>query len=79
VVPAVSGTIVRARSAAWTYPHPVDAYAALAGHWAFFPHLLDRCLVDGERAEPMEGAVYGGWVTTDVTGPIKGGPGTAHW
>lgn len=68
-----------APDAAWTYLHPVAAYADLVGHWAFFPRAVDRCLVDGEVVRPMEGGVYGGWVTADVVGPIKGGPGTAHW
>ena len=70
---------VVAASAAWTYLHPVAAYAELVGHWAFFAQSVDRCLVDGEVVQPMEGGVYGGWVTPDVVGPIKGGPGTAHW
>ncbi len=68
-----------APAAAWTYPDPVDAYAALVGHWSFFPQAVDRCLVDDEVVRPMDGGVYGGWVTSSVIGPIKGGPGTAHW
>lgn len=68
-----------APSAAWTYPDPVPAYAALLGHWAFYPQAVDRCRVDDEEVRPMEGGLYGGWVTDDVVGPIKGGPGTAYW
>ena len=68
-----------ATAAAWTYPDPVAAYRALVGHWSFFPQAVDRCLVDDEVVRPMEGGVYGGWVTDEITGPIKGGPGTAHW
>lgn len=68
-----------APAAAWTYLRPVAAFAALVGHWAFFPWAVERCLVDGEVARPMEGRVYGGWVTDAIVGPIKGGPGTAHW
>lgn len=78
VVPAAGGPVVAA-GAAWTYPDPVEAYAELAGHWSFHPQHLDACLVDGERARPMDGLVYGGWVTSEVVGPVKGGPGTAHW
>lgn len=70
---------VAATSAAWTYPDPVEAFRALLGHWSFFPQSVDRCTVDGEVVRPMEGGVYGGWVTAEITGPIKGGPGTAHW
>ncbi len=68
-----------AAAAAWTYPDPVTAYAALLGHWSFYPQAVDRCLVDDEVVRPMEGGVYGGWVTDAIVGPIKGGPGTAHW
>lgn len=68
-----------AASAAWTYLHPVAAFAELVGHWAFFPRSVDRCTVGGEVARPMEGGVYGGWVTDAIVGPMKGGPGTAHW
>lgn len=75
VVPGVAVV----RQAAWTYPDPVPAYAALVGHWAIYPQLVERCTVDGEVARPMDGGVYGGWVTGAVVGPIKGGPGTAHW
>lgn len=32
-----------------------------------------RCA--GERVEPQPGGFYGGWVTHDVVGPFKGGPG----
>jgi hypothetical protein len=29
--------------------------------------------------QAMEGAFYGGWITSRIVGPFKGGPGTAHW
>lgn len=74
----VVGDVV-APAAAWTYPDPVPAYGDLAGHWSFYPQAVDRCLVDDEVVRPMEGGVYGGWVTDAVVGPLKGGPGTAHW
>ncbi|HXH57415.1 DUF427 domain-containing protein [Iamia sp.] len=79
VVEPGDGPAVVARAAAWTYLHPVEAFAALVGHWSFFPQAVDRCLVDDEVVTPMEGGVYGGWVTPDIVGPIKGGPGTAYW
>jgi len=78
VVATPDGEVVVA-NAAWTYLHPVEAYAGLVGHWAFFAQSVDRCLVDGEQARPMDGGVYGGWVTDDIVGPIKGGPGSATW
>ena len=40
---------------------------------------MDRCTVDGEVVRAQEGGFYGGWITADVVGPFKGGPGTAGW
>jgi uncharacterized protein (DUF427 family) len=65
--------------AAWHYPQPRPAYRGLVGHVAFYPGRMDRCLVDGEEVRPQEGGFYGGWVTSAVVGPFKGGPGTFGW
>ena len=65
--------------AAWSYDRPVDAFSALAGHYAFYPARVDRCTVDGEIAVANAGAFYGGWVTSRIVGPFKGGPGSATW
>ena len=67
------------RRAAWSYPNPDPAYAALAGMVAFYPALMDACFVDDEQAQPQPGGFYGGWITQDVVGPFKGGPGTNWW
>ena len=75
----VVGDTTVARRAAWTYPHPTAAFAALAGHVAVYPGLMDRCTVDGETVTPQPGGFYGGWVTSRVVGPFKGGPGTQGW
>ncbi|PCD04400.1 hypothetical protein COC42_09045 [Sphingomonas spermidinifaciens] len=64
---------------AWSYPAPTPAFASIAGHFAFYPHLFDTCLVDGERAVAQPGGFYGGWVTADLAGPFKGGPGSRFW
>lgn len=74
----VSGNRVAPR-AAWTYPDPVAAYAALRDHVAFYPDPMDACFVDDERVAPQSGSFYGGWITSDIVGPFKGGPGTAGW
>jgi uncharacterized protein (DUF427 family) len=65
--------------AAWHYPDPVPAFAALRGHLAVMAALVDGCFVDGERVTPQEGGFYGGWITSKVTGPFKGGPGSRGW
>ena len=69
----------RETRAAWFYPNPVAAYASLKGYVAFYPSLVDACWVDGEKVRAQEGDFYGGWVTSDVVGPFKGGPGTRGW
>lgn len=70
---------VIAASAAWRYPEPTPAFGAIAGHVAFYPQRVDGCFVDDERVDPNEGDFYGGWVTSDVVGPFKGGAGTTGW
>ena len=69
----------RAERAAWHYPDPVPGYEALRGHVAVMPGMVDRCLVDGELVRPQEGGFYGGWITSAVSGPFKGAPGTRSW
>ncbi len=68
-----------AANAAWTYSTPTPKFEILRGYIAFYPGLMEACLVNGERAEPQPGGFYGGWVTRQVTGPFKGGPGSWGW
>ena len=68
-----------AERAAWAYPDPAPGFAALAGFVAFMPGAMDACFVDGERARPQAGGFYGGWITDDLAGPFKGGPGSWGW
>jgi uncharacterized protein (DUF427 family) len=69
----------RAEKAAWSYPQPTPAFEGIRDHVAFHAGLVDRCTVDGERVQPQPGGFYGGWITSDVVGPFKGGPGTRGW
>jgi len=68
-----------AARAAWHYPRPTAAFAALADHVALYAGPMDACLVDGERVVPQPGGFYGGWITSDVSGPFKGEPGSSGW
>lgn len=68
-----------AAGAAWSYPDPTAPFAEMVGYWAFYAQALDECWVDDELVLPNEGNFYGGWVTANVTGPFKGGPGTLMW
>lgn len=63
----------------WSYVDPTPAFTAIANFWAFYAQKVDGCFVDDERVIPNEGSFYGGWVTSNVTGPFKGAPGTSHW
>lgn len=67
------------KNAAWSYPEPFEPYGLIAGHVAFYPGLMDECTVDGERVTAQPGDFYGGWVTSEIVGPFKGGPGTLGW
>ena len=64
---------------AWSYASPSPGYAAIAGCYAFYPGRVDRATVDGEQVVAQPGDFYGGWITSAVTGPFKGGPGTTGW
>lgn len=75
----VLGGAARARRAAWTYPTPRAGFEALRDHVALMPGLMDRCLVGGELVVAQPGDFYGGWVTSRVVGPFKGGPGSWGW
>lgn len=68
-----------ARLGAWTYRDPVPAYASLRDHVAFYPGRMDACWLGDERVAAQDGDFYGGWITADITGPFKGGPGTRGW
>jgi uncharacterized protein (DUF427 family) len=65
--------------AAWHFPRPTAGYEALVGHVAFYPGRMDRCAVDDETVVAQPGDFYGGWITSKVTGPFKGPPGTRGW
>jgi len=66
-------------NAAWSYPRPRPDFSSLAGWIAFYPGRVDDCTVGGEPVVPQEGSFYGGWITSEIAGPFKGGRGTAGW
>ncbi|WP_411375610.1 DUF427 domain-containing protein [Arthrobacter sp. MPF02] len=75
----VRGGGVAAERAAWFYPDPAAGFEALADRVTVYPGRMDRCEVDGEQVLPQPGNFYGGWITSRVVGPFKGGPGTTGW
>ncbi|WP_255657377.1 DUF427 domain-containing protein [Actinoplanes sp. L3-i22] len=70
---------VRVERVGWSYEQPTPAYVEMAGAVAFYPSRVDECRVGGELVRPQEGDFYGGWITADIIGPFKGGPGTTGW
>ena len=65
--------------AAWAYDRPTAGFAALAGYVAFYAGPMDEVWVGDVRVIPQPGDFYGGWVTPNLDGRIKGAPGTQHW
>ena len=64
---------------AWYYPNPSPEFAPIRNYVAFYAGRMDACFVDDERVTPQPGGFYGGWITADVVGPFKGGPGSMGW
>jgi uncharacterized protein (DUF427 family) len=69
---------LRVPDACWWYDDPTEAFTALAGAVAFYPERVEAS-VDGEAVTGVPGGFYGSWVTSRVTGPFKGAPGTEWW
>ena len=65
--------------AAWSYPKPTPAFAPLAGYIAFYAGLMDEAYVGDVKVLAQPGGFYGGWITPNLDGRIKGAPGTRHW
>ena len=68
-----------APEAAWGYDEPSAAFEAIRGYVAFYAGRMDACFVDDEQVVAQPGGFYGGWITADVVGPFKGGPGSRGW
>lgn len=68
-----------ANRAAWGYPDVKGTYVALKNCVAVYAQLMDACYVNDEKAKAQDGGFYGGWVTSNIVGPFKGGEGTWGW
>jgi uncharacterized protein (DUF427 family) len=65
--------------AAWSYANAQRDFRELQDHFAFYASRVDACYVDDEKVQAQEGDFYGGWITSEIVGPIKGGAGTFGW
>ncbi|OCT49121.1 hypothetical protein CLCR_05182 [Cladophialophora carrionii] len=64
----------------WSYESPTPAFKDIKGYLSFYASDVPwECFVDDEKVTPQEGDYYGGWVTSELEGPMKGGPGTWGW
>lgn len=68
-----------AESAGWSYPDPTPAFRPIRDHVAVYAGRMDACFLDEEKVTPQPGGFYGGWITAELIGPFKGGPGTLGW
>ena len=83
VVPGVPAL----RDVGWWYPPGQEGawaadgatYPELVDRVALYPAHFDEITFGGERVVPQPGGFYGGWITSDVVGPFKGGPGSRSW
>jgi len=69
----------KALNSAWYYTWPNASYGAIKNTVSIYAHLMDACYVNGEKVKAQEGDFYGGWITSNIVGPFKGGSGTWGW
>lgn len=75
---SLSGPGAEVPQVGWSYSQPNPDFAKIAGYFAFYPGKLE-CYVGNERVRPQPGGFYGGWMTDEIAGPVKGLPGTHDW
>ncbi len=63
---------------AWHYVQMFPEFEELYRWVSFYPSKVD-CYIGEELVRPQAGAYYGGWVTENLVGPIKGGVGSQNW
>ncbi len=73
----LSGTSIP--QAVWAYPDPSKNFLPIKDYLAFYPSKVDECYIGDERVQAQEGDFYGGWITSKIVGPFKGGAGTWGW
>ncbi|MEM6385455.1 MAG: DUF427 domain-containing protein [Pseudomonadota bacterium] len=68
-----------AKRAAWAYPKPTAKFRDLTDYVSFYAGAMEACFVGEERVIPQPGDFYGGWVTRNLQGQVKGAAGTEFW
>lgn len=62
----------------WRYIEMFPEFKTLHYWVAFYPSAVD-CYLGEQLVSPQPGGYYGGWVSDDLVGPIKGEPGSSGW
>jgi len=68
-----------APNSAWRYPSPNRGFEQIKDYISFYASKMDACYVGDEQVQAQEGDFYGGWITSKIVGPFKGGAGTFGW
>ncbi len=63
----------------WSYASPSRGFEQIKDSIAFYPGRMEACYIDDEKVMAQPGDFYGGWITSDIVGPFKGGAGTWGW
>ncbi|MEL6531463.1 MAG: DUF427 domain-containing protein [Pseudomonadota bacterium] len=63
----------------WSYPRPSPGFEPIGDYLSFYPEHFESAEVAGLKVRAQPGDFYGGWVTDNLTGIVKGGPGTLGW
>eukprot|EP00527_Entomoneis_sp_CCMP2396_P006663 CAMPEP_0198143792 /NCGR_PEP_ID=MMETSP1443-20131203/10409_1 /TAXON_ID=186043 /ORGANISM="Entomoneis sp., Strain CCMP2396" /LENGTH=165 /DNA_ID=CAMNT_0043807079 /DNA_START=122 /DNA_END=616 /DNA_ORIENTATION=- len=63
-------------NAAWSYHQPTSGFRDIDGHVSFYASHMDACYVGDEQVQAQSGDFYGGWITSKIVGPFKGGAET---
>ena len=66
-------------NAGWSYANPTQGFEEIKDYVTFYPSRVDACFVGDERVRAQEGDFYGGWITSNIVGPFKGGVGSRGW
>ena len=66
------------QDAAWRYAEVFEEFASIRNWPSFYPNRV-TCYVGDDVVTPQPGGYYGGWVTPNLKGPIKGEPGSGGW
>jgi hypothetical protein len=63
----------------WSYPDPTTKFKPIKDYLSFYASSGSsqggdwKCFVDDEQVGVQEGDFYGGWITSNIQGKMKGG------